>query len=307
MNITSRFTLLAGAAGLLMAGCSAPADDDGGNSGPPPPPSSAPPFAAAGGQGGAGQGLPAAQGGASSTPAGAGTGGAATAPVGAGGSAIAAGGAAGTGGAPGGNVIPIGTGLVITPDATGWVAGSTNQFGIQGSFYSFSDMTAGGATTMTAPTYTGGRVCVSGVAGQVQMENYTVYWGGGIGLNLAQPIVPGAMASDAQPWQRGSVTGFSFNVTGSDIPTGLAFRFKTVFYEGVAVNDTHCFGMTPGAGGLVSVRFDQVVAACYTPPGGVAVPPTAPLREIQWQVATNTLADEPFNFCIENLTPVTAP
>jgi hypothetical protein len=76
-------------------------------------------------------------------------------------------------------------------DAVGWVAGATNGPGIQGSFYPFSDADAGGATTITmgdfamSPT----SACASGMASQVQMAMFGTYWGGGIGLNLADPGV----------------------------------------------------------------------------------------------------------------------
>src|SRR5690606_4546110 len=133
-NMTSRLTLLASTAGLIWAGCSAPAED-----GPIPPMPTVPP---PGFQPGAGQPAPVGAGGtgAGVTPVGAGEG--------TGGSAIAAGGtgattppAAGGAGmtAPPGGAIPTGTGTLIMHDAMGWVAGATNEVGIQGSFYTISD------------------------------------------------------------------------------------------------------------------------------------------------------------------------
>jgi hypothetical protein len=138
MNM-SRFILLAGIAGLYAAGCSSPSGE-GDIADPPlgPPPG----FLPGAGQGGTGQQVGQAgtggTGGTGALPTG-GTGGTAAA-AGAGGSAMVtagAGGAAGAGGTS--STIPTGTGNVIMHDAEGWVAGSGNGLGIQGSFYTISD------------------------------------------------------------------------------------------------------------------------------------------------------------------------
>lgn len=237
----------------------------------------------------------------------AGSGGAApVAAGGTGGAPVAAAGSGGAGGAGGGStVIPTGEGLAITP-TDGWVAGTTNGVGIQGAFYTFSDAsgTPPGDTTITPETFatSGATICVSGVASQVQgtPPAYAQYWGGGVGLNLAEP---GSMMP-ALPWDRGNVVGFSFNVTGTAIPAGN-FRFKATFYEGTTVNDQYCVGAAAGAN---SIRFDQIVNECYVGGAGApAIAPTAQLSAIQWQVATVVEDSTPFDFCIENLTAIMGP
>jgi hypothetical protein len=301
MNMTSRYSLLAGVAGLIWAGCSAPAEEV---EDPPtlPPPGYAnaagttgnAPVASAGAGGTAPVTPPAAVGG---------TGG--TAPVAAGGSAGAPVAAGGAGGGAGGGAIPTGSGNALTHDAEGWVAGTTNGLGIQGSFHTISD-TAGsppGVTTvalddLSTPT----TVCASGEASQVLMEAYGQYWGGGVGFNLADP---GGGAGPG-PWTRNTVTGFSFTLTGPAIPAGEQMRFKATTFEGGVVNeDGYCTFATAGAN---TVQFGDLVSECWT--GGAGAPAlgaATQLVSLQWQVATVTAASTPFDFCIENLTALTTP
>jgi hypothetical protein len=300
MNMTSRFTLLAGVAGLILAGCSS--SEEGDIEDPPPLP---PPGFTQGGLGGTGQTGVAGTGGAPAVPTG-GSGGAPAA-AGAGGAPASAGGTggvAGTGGT-GGGAIPTGTGNLLMHDATGWVAGTTNGVGVQGSFHTISDAdgTPPGDTTLTlgdmaaSPT----RACVSGTASQVQtpaggMADYTRYWGGGLGLNLADP----GGGVGPMPWTRGTVTGFSFTVTGTTIPAALRFQATTP-----AGGTTYCLNDTaPGAN---TVTFGSLVSECYNMTPGPALPTTTALQSLQWQVVTNTTATVPFDFCIENLTAITTP
>jgi len=227
-------------------------------------------------------------------------------------------GAAGSTGAPpaaAGSTIPRGapgTGFVLTPVA-GWVAGSTNEAGIQGSFYPLSDATGTppGATTITpAPpadfsTATGSTICVSGSASQVVGTplDYTRYWGGGVGFDLGD--AGGELP--VQPWARGNVVGFRYTLTGTAIPASL--RFIVTFQEGSGVNaGTYCKPIATTSGTPVTTMLadGSVIASCWQA-GGAPLPPTALLRSIQWQVSTTDTAATPFNFCVENLTAITAP
>lgn len=303
MNMTSRFTLLAGVAGAIWAGCSSPAGE--GDIAPAP---TTPPPGIASGQAGADQQLPqGGTGGGGGAPAvTAGTGGSGVT-AGTGGSAMAAAGAGG-----GGGTIPTGSGNIVMHDGTGWVPGSSNGLGIQGSFYSFGDFTTTPPGTTTAelgdfaasPT----SACISGVASQVLTPDgatqpaFGQYWGGGIGLNLADP---GNMTGPG-PWDRQTVTGFSFNVTGPAIPPGAQLRFKVTTLEGATVNENgYC---TTAAAGANSFQFGTLVNECWD--GGAGEPAlgaATPIVALQWQVATVTAEPTPFDFCIENLTALTAP
>jgi hypothetical protein len=204
-------------------------------------------------------------------------------------------------------MIPSGTGVALTP-AAGFVSGTSNGVGIQGYFYTFSDATSGGNTTIQPADFAtamGSTICASGVGAQVINVNgapaYSTYWGGGIGLNLSDP---GGMMGP-QPWMRGRVTGFSFNITGTTVPPAGRLRFKATFYDGTTVNSDYCVN---AAAGPNTFRLDQIVNQCYQ--GGLgapALPATAPLQALQWQVATDVAATTPFNFCVENLQAIVAP
>lgn len=307
MNMTSRLTLVAAVGGLILTGCSSPADNDPGPPTTAPPLANNPQFAAAGTGTGAGTGgttaTPPAQGGTGGAPA--------STPAGAAGSAVApvagAGGTpAGAAGAPG--AISTGMGNLITHDSSGWVAGSSNGVGIQGSFYPYGDFTTmplPGDTTVTLDPFEAatGTVCLSGVASEVQtpagatMPDYGRYWGGGLALNLADP---GGMAG-AGPWTRGPVTGFSFTVTGPMIPPSI--RFNANATGGAAA---FCVNDIPTAG-VTQIQLSTLLEACYNTPPGAALAPTATLQSIQWQVVTVVDASTPFDFCIENLTALTTP
>jgi hypothetical protein len=203
-------------------------------------------------------------------------------------------------------------GNVIMHDDAGWVAGATNGLGVQGSFYPFGDFTTmpPGDTTAELGDFTASptSACISGVASQVltpagAMEPaYGQYWGGGIGLNLADP---GGMMG-AGPWNRGRVTGFSFNITGTTVPPAGQLRFKVTTLEGATVNENgYC---TTAAAGPNTFQFGALVNECWM--GGAGAPAlgaTTPIVALQWQVATVTTAETPFDFCIENLTALTAP
>jgi hypothetical protein len=292
MNMTSRFSLLAGVTSLIWAGCSSSEEGQIEDAPLGPPPRYA---AGAGGQvAAAGTGGAPAAAGTGGAPAAAGTGGAPAA-AGTGGAPAAA----GTGGTGGASAIPTGTGLAITHGIDGWVAGTTNGVGIQGSFYTFSDAagTPPGDTTVTLGDFaTPTSVCASGVASQVIGTAYSQYYGGGIALNLADP---GGMVG-TMPWPRGTVTGFSFTVTGTTIPAALRFQATTP-----AGGTTYCLNDTaPGAN---TVQLGTLVTACYDATPGPALPAATALESLQWQVVTNTDSSTPFDFCIENLTAITAP
>jgi len=305
--MTSRFALLTAMAGIIGFGCSG---DDGTTPPQPPPPSIKP----AGAQQAAAP-APTPQP-AQNTPPPAATNTQTNTPVATGGTGGAPGATgaagAGAGGAPAtGVMIPVGTGNAITP-AAGHVAGTTNGAGIQGDFYTFGDFTKTppGTTTIAPATFamaTGAGICVSGSASQLLTDpgaaapNYGRYYGGGVGFNLADP----GGGAGPQPWTRGKVVGFSYNITGTTIPAGQ-LRFGVNFYEGSTIHGDppYCKNIVMGAN-TVMLSTD-VTSACYTP-GGPGLDPAALLQSLQWQVVTVATAATPFNFCIENLTAIVSP
>jgi hypothetical protein len=229
--------------------------------------------------------------------------------------------AAGTGGTGGGSTpppttgtaIPTGTGNAITPTA-GHVAGTSNGVGIQGDFYTFSDAdptnVPPGTTTIMPKDFSmalGSQICASGSASQIMngadgMPAYGQYYGGGIGFNLGDP----GGGAGPQPWAQGKVVGFSFNVTGSTIPTNM--RFQAKFYSGSALSTSDAYCTLTVKSGANTVMFSSLLLDCYNGANaGGPLPATVLLQSIQWQVATVTTAATPFNFCIDSLTAITSP
>lgn len=313
--MTFRSSLLAGVACVaLAAACSSPDDDE-----PGAPPLGVPNgFAGAPGAAGTGGAPPLANGGTGGAPQGLGQGG--TAPLAQG----------GTGGAPGaggtGGAAPTGAGNVIKPDANGFVLATSNGLGIQGAFYASADT---GGSTIAPAAFTGavdattGAICVEGSGAIVAPDPatpggflYSTTWGAIVGFNLSQPNDPttGAPSTIAQPFNPvipgvGTVSGFTFNITGTPPPAG-ALRFKTTFPATpggtTASEEQYCYVMPAGTPGTpFTVGLTQQTAECWEPAGAAFT--SRELLSVQWQIVTNTAAPVPFDFCIENLTAVITP
>lgn len=314
--MTFRSSLLAGVACVaLAAACSSPDDDE-----PSGPPTGLPPIAnaGAGGTGGTGGAPPLANGGTGGNPSNLGQGGTGSLAQGGTGGAPAAG---GTGGAP-----ATGAGNLIKADANGFVLATSNGLGIQGAFYASADT---GGSTITPAAFTGavdattGAICVEGSGAIVAPDPatpggflYSTTWGAIVGFNLSQPNDPatGAPSTIAQAYNPvrpgvGTVSGFTFNLTGTLPPAG-ALRFKTTFPSApggtTASTEEYCYPIpatTPGT--PVTVGFTQQTAECWEPAGAPFT--SRELLSVQWQIVTNTATAVPFDFCIENLTAVVTP
>jgi hypothetical protein len=113
------------------------------------------------------------------------------------------------------------------------------------------------------------------------MLDYDVTWGIGRGLGDL-----GAMMG-TQPWDPGSVTGFSFTLSGDNIPPSMRFQVEAA--GGVA----GCVAMDLGAttAGQKSSSFAQVQQRCWNDAANPPAPlPAGSLTQIQWQVvALDTL------------------
>jgi hypothetical protein len=304
--------LLAGVTSVaLAAACSSPSEDS-----PKGPPTGFP-GGNLGGSGGAPPVVGAGNGGTGQTQGlggntGLGTGGTGTALGNGGSPALGMGGSAAVG-MPGM--------LDIKPNADGFVLASTNGVGIQGAFYTSSDAagTPPGTSTIQPATFaaavnaTTGEICVQGSGAQIAAGPpdalgmptflYSQYWGAVVGLNLSQPNDPvtGMPNPLPQPWNpvtpSGTVTGFSFTLTGTGIPAGTDLRFKTTFPG----TGEFClpFSEIVPAGGVYTARIASQRANCWEA-GGMPFTP-GPLLSVQWQIVTKTTAPTPFNFCIGNL------
>lgn len=226
---------------------------------------------------------------------------------GAAGSAMNVGGAAGgtndIGGVAGSAMVPSGGAggsastlvgnLLLTPE-DGWVDGQSNAVGIQGSVFFDVDANLGGPSTLSVGS-NGPALCVSGVVGPVQDADYARDWGGLFGIRLGEAS-PGQIGTWSPITPAGTVSGFTFRLTGTAIPIAQV----RIQVEDAAGN-YYCSGL--GQAGTYSVSMANLRVACWET-GGASVTPELPLVSLTWMIiAVETFAD-PFDFCIEDLTAV---
>lgn len=222
------------------------------------------------------------------------------------------GGTPGIGGAPpggnagvGGTVVNGGTGGCVASALSvtnGYLGLDSNCYGLQGSIYTYGD----GYSTIAAyplafPQTSGSSFCVRGNGYPVPYdlpEYYNLYWGAGWGLNLNQG--PGLAPEDGYPASSHGVVGFRFTLTNH-----LSSIVRLV-YAIVGEDTPYCFDHLPG--GEQTVLFSQARQNCWEATSTVT--PTAlqknNLRAIQWQIPTQYAYATPFDFCVYDLTPITA-
>jgi hypothetical protein len=219
-------------------------------------------------------------------------------------------------------------GVVITPDPTGLVLGSSNPLGVQGPWYSYGDGVGANGTTATGiceargghpasacsmiatPAVgsfpnTGGKMCTSGtaavvIAGAGGLPDYANITGAGIGLDLnnsggALPV-RGVFNATAK-----GVTGVAFDLQIVAV-TALRVEFPTpatdVGTAGAAYWGANpAFADSPVVAGTNVLRWADVKIAGAAPP---AFDPTM-IESILFHVPTNRTSVVPYSFCISNL------
>jgi hypothetical protein len=176
--------------------------------------------------------------------------------------------------------------VLITPDATGHVAATSNSLGINGNWFAYSDTVSTISPGKGSFANVGGRMCTNGTL----VASASSY--GGIGFELND-------TGGQQPFNltKNGVKGFSFVLSGT-LPTGgLRFAYGKK-------GDDNVFFATVAALGL-----NTVLSA--VPPLGQGSWETAETWDptlialIEFQIPGSATAANPFNFCVESLTAVT--
>lgn len=175
------------------------------------------------------------------------------------------------------------TGPVPLEANDGWVDCSSNDVGIQGEFFTYSD---GNGSTITS-SFTGDEICVEGTAGQVVSDNSV--WGAGLGVNLNQE----EPEADLDTWNANAmgISGFRFALSALP-PSGL----RLVYQSG---GTDYCVEVTSAA--AQTVLFEDTAEACWGSGGDAPNPAT--LEAVKWQITTNS-AEHDFSFCITQLAAV---
>lgn len=220
------------------------------------------------------------------------------------------GGTSGTGGST-----ASGAGVVLTPDATGWIDKTSNSLMVQGAWYPYSDatgdakcITAGmhpssACSMITTPTgtgfaNTGGMMCT---AGSVEMvigtpPDYSNMWGAGIGLDLASS---GGALSTKSEFNASALKGISFDIDMVPGP-GLRVEFPSQATDGGTAGSDY-WGATSSYPNSPIVKGTNTVlwSAVAGPMGHVFDP--SKIESIQFHVPTTTSAGGSFSYCISNL------
>jgi hypothetical protein len=248
--------------------------------------------------------------------------------TGSGGAGPGSGGRSGSGGAPAGTGGYSGDGTALVANGMGWINGTTNAFGIQGSWYAYADGQGWGGTgpgacqeggykdsdcsTFTAPrgaTFppTAGGMCTAGSVGRVLnnamgQPDYDHIWGAGIGFDFATtattPTVIGPYNAPAK-----GVAGIAFDL--DMVPsTGIRIDFSTPETEN---NPASWGGLTlalsPVKVGRNEIRWAEVGGPNYLAPPP-AFDPTR-LRSMHFHIPADPAGPGTFRFCISNLAVLT--
>lgn len=206
-----------------------------------------------------------------------------------------------SGGAPGSGGSP-GTSCALVPTETGWIQADTNDCGIQGAWYYYDDCSTSPASctahTLPAPgtegfANTGGSMCTAGVIAPVTTEaEYSTKWGAGIALNLNQPV--DSETKNPIATLPVAVKGFSFTVSGSQVPAEIRVTFPTP----TTPDTSHFKPITTGAGNYEVLFADARQGSWVATPSDLDA---TQVTAIQFQVPSKMGAEVPFDFCISEL------
>jgi hypothetical protein len=173
---------------------------------------------------------------------------------------------------------------LITP-SYGYVDSSTNDVGISGWWFTYSD-----ALTTISPTDflgTPSTICVSGAV--PNYANPDLYWGAGAAMNLNQ--ASSAQFGSNYNASAHGVVGFQFSLTGTP-PLSTRVHLKQT-----GSSETYC---APAHSGLNTVLFSDVTLDCW-----LQIPyPVEPssLESCAIQIVTGEdIPAHSYSFCIENL------
>ncbi len=183
-----------------------------------------------------------------------------------------------------------------------------NKWGISGTWFSYSDANDGGDSTITASVSATGGYCAVGEASQIQNGEdgnpaYSTYWGAGIGFNLCyDDTIEGTdddkalTIADCTAGDVSKIIGFKLTVTGSLPTTELRVtmtekgRNESTFIN-AKVLDVHETYLFEKATVLYDATADPI--------------DVSKVKALQFQVSTATSGATPFDFCIENIEPIT--
>lgn len=189
------------------------------------------------------------------------------------------------------------------PFSYGWAAGTLNAVGVQGSFYTLSDATGGGDSSIEPESFGSGQLCARGSIGQVLPDtdgvpDYETYWGAGISFNLNQyEGSTDALVYDATSHD---VVGFSFVIAGSNpLPPEGELRFLALV-EG----STHDYCRRVLGAGTNTFLFTDLFEDCWLSDPTLPRPDPTRLTGLMWQYIGFSDESYDFDICITSLSAI---
>jgi hypothetical protein len=174
----------------------------------------------------------------------------------------------------------------------GAISSDSNAHGIEASLFV---VTAERGATLEVTEQTGS-ICVAGLLDPVQDEDFATQWGALFGFSFLSEELENV------PWDRdgGSVAGFSFTVTGAEIPP--SFRFGALPGNGDPSVDNFCAPLVGQIGETFEVSIESMTRDCWQAGGQPLITPD--LLNIAWTLPADSFVSHPFDFCISDLRPI---
>jgi len=176
----------------------------------------------------------------------------------------------------------------------GWVDGSTNDVGIQGSWYTFGD---GVSTVVPAsePFFdgAGSTICISGSIPPHQNQDLT--WGVAVAMDLNNA----AAVSSAYDAPAHGVVGMQFTVAGT-LPPRLQITVPTVD------DATYCkrYESIAGTRTTLGTYFAELEQDCWEIDVSNPAPDPTQLRSFQIGVISSANDTVTFDFCVESVSAI---
>lgn len=215
----------------------------------------------------------------------------------------------GSGGTSGGSP-QVGSALLWDQD--GFVAQDANPFAIQGPFYFYSDCEPPSGLPCTKPdaALTGAdgkagwsvdstRVCVKGMAVQVESAMFAAQWGAGLALDLnskgGEPGTPAVKGTF--DLQHAGIRGFSVDISGA-APARIRINLTM---PGIA-DSNFVDAKVPG-----TTTFELTDAKQGTWVTNKVPLDATQVEALQFQVFTNAATATPYDFCIDAIRAIADP
>lgn len=200
-------------------------------------------------------------------------------------------------------------GSLLTADG-GWIDEGSNPFGIHGAVFAHADSTTSDSLTSNID---GTRWCIAGTAAKIDLKCEPVrpardcidtFFGALLSVNLNQ-----AHSGEPGAFEPSGTKGFSFDLTGANVPPFLRFGFaaedaatycKRGSISASTANDEPSGHKQVLLGDLIRANCDKSSST-----GPDAVTEGAKLVTLNWRVSGGYLEGTPFDFCIENFRVLT--